>query len=160
MILNLSMSINITIGSSWEGSTPWKSSSENVIGGIIGRMATKFTWWTARRCLFRTLFELPPPPNPPAMVLMTSRPLLWSSLVVPVAFSVTIILLQPWRSAIPFSWCFFSAWGTPTSGVNARPKLALLSCPSRPDILRLNYRYSDDTDTSCYGWHHLYLRPF
>jgi len=44
------------------------------MGGILGQMATKFIWWTARRCFFRALFEFPPPAKSPAMVLMTSLP--------------------------------------------------------------------------------------
>ena len=79
MMVKLSTSTNITIRSSWEGSTPLKSSFVNVISGILGRMAIELTWWTAQRCFFLTLLELPPPANPPAMVFMTSRPLLRSS---------------------------------------------------------------------------------
>ena len=73
-MVKLSMSTDITIGSSWEGSIPLKSLSVNVMGGILGRMATEFTWWTTRRCFFRALFELPLSANPPTIVLMTSRP--------------------------------------------------------------------------------------
>ena len=43
LMVKLSMSTDITIGSSWEGSIPLKSLSVNVMGGILGRMDTKFT---------------------------------------------------------------------------------------------------------------------
>ena len=75
LIVKLSISTYIIIGLSCVGSIPLKSSSVNVIGGILGRAETRFNWWTARRCFLRALLELPPPANPPAMVLITSRPL-------------------------------------------------------------------------------------
>ena len=74
-MVKLSMSTDITIRSSWVGSIPLKSLSVNVMGGILGRTETRFTWWTACRCFFRALLELSPLVNPLAMVLMTSWPL-------------------------------------------------------------------------------------
>jgi len=49
------------------------------MGGILGRMAMEFTWWTTRG-IIRALFELPPAAYPPTMEFMTSRPLLQLSL--------------------------------------------------------------------------------
>jgi len=50
------------------------------MGGILSQNDTTFTCFTAHRCFFRTLLELPPSTNPLAIVLITTRfPLLWVS---------------------------------------------------------------------------------
>jgi len=65
----------MTMGSSWLGSLPWKSESEKVMGGILlcVRPDPMFTCWTALKCLFLEKEDLPPPANPPDIVLIVPR---------------------------------------------------------------------------------------
>jgi len=106
-MVNLSISTDITIGSSCEGSTPLKSSSMKVMGGVLGQKEMVFTYCTVLRCFFLAVLELPPLAKPLTMVLMTSRPPLssppWS------AIRLTIILSCSLRGVITPS-CFLSHW--------------------------------------------------
>jgi len=71
----LSTSTVMTMGSSWLGSVPWKSESENVMGGILLCVLpdTVCTSWIALRCFFLEEEDLPPPTNPPDIVLIVPR---------------------------------------------------------------------------------------
>jgi len=65
----------MTMGSSWLGSVPWKSESEKVMGGVLlcVRLDTTCICWTALKCLFLNEEDLPPPANPPDIVLIVPR---------------------------------------------------------------------------------------
>ena len=76
MMVNLSISTDITMGSSCEGLIPLKSSLMKVMGGILGRIDTVFTKCIALRCFFQALLELLSSVNLPTILLMTS----WSPL--------------------------------------------------------------------------------
>ena len=67
-----SSSMVMTTGSSWLGSTPWKSESLKVIGGILllGPLQMAWTDRTALRCFFLEEEEHPPPAKPPDMVFI------------------------------------------------------------------------------------------
>ena len=63
----------ITMGLSWSCSTPWKSASVNMIGGIRRRLCVQVTAlmdWMLLRCLFLADVVASPPAKPPNMVFI------------------------------------------------------------------------------------------
>jgi len=120
MMVNLSMSTNTTMGSSCEGSTPLKSSSVKVMGGILGWNDTVFASCIAFRCFFRALLKLPLPVNPPDIMLMTSRSpflpsLLGRSSLLGISPRPTlrssVILLHPRGGVVSSPDWIFPSWG-------------------------------------------------
>ena len=71
---NFSISTVITMGSSCAASMAVKSSSENVIGGILGLLWRDLAWadWMAQRCFFPAELEHPPPAKSSVFELTSS----------------------------------------------------------------------------------------
>jgi len=67
-----SISMVMTMESSWARSMPLKSASVNVMEGIVlhNGIVTTFTTCTALKCFLLAVVHFPPT-NPPAMVLIT-----------------------------------------------------------------------------------------
>ena len=91
VMVNLSISSVITMGSSWAESIAVKSSSMNVIQGILSRLLvdTKWTDRTTQKCFFRVELEHSPPTKPSA-IIFTSHPVLSNGI------RPAIVLITSW----------------------------------------------------------------